>query len=59
MSGHPQGGYHDDSYAHQQGGDAYYQDGNQAYYDNNQEYPQQHGGDAYYDEAYVRCGLCG
>ncbi|KAJ9647134.1 1,3-beta-D-glucan synthase [Coniosporium tulheliwenetii] len=51
MSGHPQGGYHDDSYAQQQGGDTYYQDGNQGYYDNNQEYPQQHGGDAYYDEA--------
>ncbi|KAI9822337.1 MAG: 1,3-beta-D-glucan synthase [Pycnora praestabilis] len=58
MSGHPQGGHYDDGYSHPaQGTDSYYQDDhNQAYYDNQQEYPQQaqqqqHGGEGYYDEA--------
>ncbi|KAI9788617.1 MAG: 1,3-beta-D-glucan synthase [Peltula sp. TS41687] len=53
MSAHPQGGHYEDGYGHHpQPTDSYYQDDNQAYYDNQQGYQQQpHGTDSYYDES--------
>ena len=53
MSGHPQGGYHDDGYG-QQGREAYYDDHNQGYYDHQDGYQDNYGhqgNDGYYDEA--------
>jgi len=52
MSGHQQGGYHDDAYG-QQGQDSYYHDDQYGQYDqqgHQQGYQDQHG-DAYYDES--------
>lgn len=60
MSAHPQGAQHDNAYDHN--GQAYYQDEQQGYYDQNnpQHYDQhqQHGGqEPYYDDQqqYVFC----